>query len=122
METYENIKLKINGEELPSPIQMDYELSDLDINSQRDIQTLRMHRNRGLLDMVSISLVYGLNDLTTISKILKAIEPENFEVELHDLKENLRATKTMYASSKQAQFVVNNGAWVKGLKFKLVEV
>jgi len=101
---------------------MDYELSDLDINSQRDIQTLRMHRNRGLLDMVSISLVYGLNDLTTISKILKAIEPENFEVELHDLKENLRATKTMYASSKQAQFVVNNGAWVKGLKFKLVEV
>ena len=122
MGTYENIKLKINGEELPSPIQMYYELLDLDINSQRDTQTLRMHSNRGLSDMVSISLVYGLNDLTTISKILKAIEPENFEVELHDLKENARATKTMYASSKTAQFVVSNGVWVKVLKLKLIEV
>ena len=122
METYENIKLKINGEELPSPIQMDYELSDLDKDSQRDIQTLRMHRNRGLADVIIISLVYGLNDLSTISKVLKAIEPENFEVELHDLKENERVTKTMYASSKTAQFVVSNGVWIKGLKFKLVEV
>lgn len=122
MEGYDKIKLKINGVDIPSPISMDYGMDDLDMNSQRDTQTLRMHRNRGLSDMVTLSLVYGLNDLETISMILKAIEPESFEVELHDLKENKRVTKTMYASSKTAQFVVCDGVWVKGLKFKLVEV
>lgn len=119
---YDTIEIKVNGVVLPSPIDFSYNLEDLDADSQRDVQSGILDRNRIRSDVFKISLTYGINDMDTVSKVLKAISPPTFVVELFDIKNNNRTTKTMYAGPKTAQMVCNNGVWIKGLKFNLTEV
>lgn len=120
--SYENIQIVVDGVILPSPIDMSYGLEDLDADSERDTKTAILDRNVVRQNMFKVSLVYGIDDTVTISKVLKAITPKQFNVELFDIVNNKRTTKNMYASSKSLQFIVNNGVWVKGFKFNLVEV
>lgn len=119
---YNDIEIKVNGVVLPAPIEYSYNLEDLDADSQRDVKSGVLDRNRIRSDVFKISLTYGINDMDTVSKVLKAISPSTFAVELFDIKNNIRATKNMYAGPKTAQMVCNNGVWIKGLKFNLTEV
>lgn len=119
---YNDIKIKVDGVILPAPIDFSYNLEDLDADSQRDVKSGVLDRNRIRPDVFKISLSYGINDIATISTILKAISPETFKVELFDIKNNSRTTKTMYAGPKTVQMLCINGTWLKGLKFNLTEV
>lgn len=119
---YNDIEIKVNGVILPAPIDFSYNLEDLDADSQRDVKNGVLDRNRIRPDVFKLSLTYGVNDTATVSAVLKAISPATFKVELFDIKNNLRTTKTMYAGPKTVQMICNNKVWMKGLKFNLTEV
>ena len=120
--SYSDIKIKINGADIPAPISLDYSLEDLDADSERDVSRGILDRNRIRSDVFKLSLTYAMNDLAQTSLLLKTISPATFSVELFDVKNNNRATKTMYAGSKTMQMICNKGVWIKGLKFNLTEV
>ena len=63
-----------------------------------------------------------MDDMATVSKVLKTISPSTFDVELYDIKNGNRVLKTMYAGPKSIKMICSNGVWVKGLKFNLTEV
>ena len=119
---YDNIKIKVNGVELPAPIDIDYSLEDLDADSERDVQSGVLDRNRIRPDVFKLSLTYGMNSPEDISKILKTISPGTLSVELYDIKNNNRMIKTMYAGPKSTKMICNENVWLKGLKFNLTEV
>lgn len=120
--SYSNIKIKINGADIPAPVSLDYSLEDLDADSERDVNRGILNRNRIRSDVFKLSLTYAMNDLAQTSSILKSISPETFSVELLDVKSNKRVIKTMYAGPKSMQMICNKGVWIKGLKFNLTEV
>lgn len=120
--SYENLKIKINGVELPAPIQIDYNIEDLDIDSGRDTKSAILYRNRARADIYKIPLAYALDDVETVSKVLNMIHPETFDVEVFDILTLDRKTIKMYAGPKSMQFVICNNVWVKALRFKLIEV
>lgn len=120
---YQNLKIKINGVDLPAPVDMDYNLEDLDADSERDVSSGVMDRNRIRSDVYKIPLAYQLDDIQTISNILNMIKPETFSVEILDILTLKRKTLTMYAGPKTMRFVLtSDNVWVKALKFNLVEV
>lgn len=119
---YENMKIKINGVELPAPVQMDYNLEDLDVDSERDVKSAVLDRNRARAELYKIPLAYALNDVETVSTVLNMIHPETFDVEIFDIMTLKRKTIKMYAGPKSMQFVLCDNIWVKALKFNLVEV
>lgn len=119
---YQNIEIKVNGEVLPAPVDLEYSLEDLDADSERDVKNGTLDRNRIRSDVFKLSLTYGLDDIDTLSKVLKIISPATFPVELFDIKNNKRVTKTMYAGPKSTKMICNNGVWLKGTKFNLTEV
>lgn len=119
---YENIKIKANGVILPAPISIELNMEDLDADSERDVKNGILDRNRIRSDVFKLSLTYGLNDMNSVSTVLKAIAVPTFDVELYDIKSGTRTIKKMYAGPKAMQFICNNGVWIKGLKFNLTEV
>lgn len=119
---YENIKLKIDGVELPAPVQIDYNLEDLDADSERDTRNAVLDRNRIRSDIYKISLAYALDDVETVSEVLNMICHETFDVEIFDIITLKRKTVKMYAGPKSMQFVLAGNVWIKSLKFNLVEV
>ena len=120
--SFKNFEIKVNGVVLPAPIDLDYSLEDLDADSERDVKSGVLDRNRVRSDVFKLSLTYGYDDLATISKVLQAISPATFNVELFDIKSNKRVTKKMYAGPKSTKLICNNGVWLKGTKFNLTEV
>lgn len=119
---YNDVKIKINGEDLPAPIEMDYNLEDLDVDSVRDVSSAIMNRNRIRSDTYKIPLAYGMDDVETVSKVLNMVHPETFDVEIFDIMTLKRKTLRMYAGPKSVKFVLSSNVWVKTLKFNLVEV
>lgn len=119
---YENIKIKADGVVLPAPINLDINLEDLDADSERDVASGVLGRNRIRSDVYKVSLTYGIDDVENVKKVLEATSKETFPVELFDVKTCTRKTKTMYAGAKSMQYICNNGVWIKGLKFSLIEV
>lgn len=116
------MKIKIDGVELPAPVSIDYNYEDLDVESDRDTRNGILSRNVLRSNMLKISITYGIEDAETISNVIQAITPNTFNVEVFDVSTNSRKTKTMYAGSKSMQMIMNNGVWIKCLKFNLVEV
>lgn len=119
---YSNIKLKINGVELPAPVSIDYSLEDIDVDSERDVQSGILDRNRQRENVYKISLSYDVSDIETVSQVINMVSPETFSVEVFDILTLERKTKTMYAGPKSMQFMSHGGVWIKALKFNLVEV
>ena len=119
---YSKIKIKINGVELPAPVSIDYSLEDIDIDSQRDVKSGVLDRNRQRDNMYKISIAYDIKDVETVSNVINMISPETFNVEIFDILTLTRKTYIMYAGPKSMQFISQGGVWIKGLKFNLVEV
>lgn len=114
--------IKIKGTVIPAPVSMSISLEDLDADSQRDVSTATLYRNRIRSDVLKISLTYSMDDISDVSNILNLVSDSTFSVEYFDIKSKSRKTTTMYAGPKQFQFVFINGNWVKGLTFNLTEV
>lgn len=120
--TYSDLKIIVNGAELPAPVSMEVNLEDLDSDSFRDTKYAKMHRNRLRSNINKISLSYNIDDVEKMSAVLNAIDPETFNVTVFDLKQRKRVTKTMYAGSKSYGYIMSDQVWVKAMKFNLVEV
>ncbi len=120
---YENIKILIDGVELPAPATMDVEFEDYDANSIRGINDGVLDRNRIRANVQKITLSYLLKDLDAITTIYRLIKPQTFLVELWDDTQGKRVTKTMYAGPKKNSYIrVQTGIKGKAIKFSLVEV
>lgn len=122
MKTYNDLKIIVNGVELPAPVSIEVNLEDLDSDSFRDTKYAKMHRNRLRSSVSKISLSYSIDDVEKMSAVLNAIDPETFSVTVFDLKQMKRVTKTMYAGPKSYGYIMNSCVWVKAMKFNLVEV
>lgn len=118
---YENIQIKVGGVLLPPPISLDYSYEDIDVDSQRNTKDAVMNRNVLRENVLKISLVYAIDDVESVSTVMKAITPKNFEVEFFDILSNSKKIKKMYAGPKTMQILCLNGIWVKSFKFNLTE-
>ena len=114
--------IKIKGTAIPVPVNIDVSLEDIDADSQRDVSSATLNRNRIRSDVVKISLTYSLNDIDEVSAFLNLISGETFSVEYFDIKSKSRKTTTMYAGPKTYQHIFLNGEWIRGLKVNLTEV
>lgn len=115
-------RIVINGVELPSPVDLNYSLEDIDVDSKRDVKNAKMRRNRIRKDAVKLSISYSISSLEEVSLVLNTIEPSSFNVEYYDLKEGKRVTKEMYAGTKTFRPIAVSGNWIQGFKFNLTEV
>ena len=123
MAEYENIKILINGVEIPAPSDYEVGYEDIDAEALRDVSTGILERNRIRADVQKISLSYLLKDLESITAMYKLISPQSFEVEVWDDTKGERVTKVMYAGPKKHSFIrVQKGIKGKAIKFSLIEV
>lgn len=123
MAEYEDIKILINGVELPAPSDYDIEYEDMDVDSIRGIFDGVLERNRLRSDVQKVKISYLIKDLDAITAIYNLIKPVSFEVELRDDTQGKRVTKTMYAGPKKHSYIrVQNGIKGKAIQFSLIEV
>lgn len=117
-----DLTIKVNDVLIPTPVDIEYQLEDLDADSTRDISSGKLDRNCIRKDLVKISLSYGIDKLSDISLLLNTISHETFKVEYFDLKENERISKVMYAGSKTFRLIRVGGVYIKGFKVNFIEV
>lgn len=120
---YEDIKILINGVELPAPSDYEVQYEDLDAEAFRDISDGVLERNRIRDNVQKVTLSYLLKDLESITKIYQLIRPQTFDVELWDDTLGERITKEMYAGPKKHTYIrTQSGIKGKGIQFSLIEV
>lgn len=95
--------ITVDGVKIRTPSSLTWGLQDISAsNSGRTDDTI-MHKNR-VGQKVKLQLSWnGLNPEET-SKVLKAFNPEYFNVSYHDPMENAVVTKTFYSGDKEAKF------------------
>ncbi len=117
------LDIMIDGVKLPTPSTLDFEYSDLDVDSLRIITTGKLKRNRVRSDVQKIKLGYLLTDIPDIDKMMKMIKPKEITVTLYDNSTGSRVTKQMYAGNKSYSYIrVARGIKGQGFKFNLTEV
>jgi hypothetical protein len=91
--------LKVNGVFIPDPSEMQWgEQSVSDSNAGRDMNG-DMHVN--LINRKrKLELKWSGIDFATTSEVIKAVEPETFQVTFFDFKENKNVTKTFYVGDR----------------------
>ena len=93
--------LKVDGKLLKSPSGWTWGLQDVsDSDSGRTTDT-KMHKNR-IGQKRKLTLEWQGLTPAEASEILKAVNPEYFEVEYPDAMENSNLTKTFYAGDRTA--------------------
>jgi len=112
--------LKIDGVEMPAPIQYDVSIMDIsqaERNAKGDIVIDRIATKR--------KIELNLQGLTSeeVSKVLKAVSPVFFEVEYFDPQENKLRTGTFYAGDRKTTgLMYSNGKLLfKNITFNLIE-
>lgn len=120
---YNDVKIKINGVDLPPPSTYDVEYEDYDADSIRGIEDAVLERNRIRANVQKVTLSYLLKNLDDISTVYKMVKPATFQVELWDDTEGKRVTKEMYAGPKKHSYIrTQNGIKGQAIKFSLIEV
>ena len=120
---YTDIKILINGEELPAPSSIDVEFEDLDADSIRSLTDGVLERNRIRPNVQKITLSYLLKELDVISEVYQMITPATFSVELWDDVQGKKVTKQMYAGPKKHSYIrTQSGIKGQAIKFSLIEV
>lgn len=123
MSTYEDIRIFVNGVELPAPSTMDLEYEDLDADSMRDINSGTLHRNRIRSNVMKIKVSYLVADLGAIAKVYTMLKPTSFKVSVYDDASGKRVNKQMYCSKKSHSYIrTQNGIRGKGVSFSIIEV
>lgn len=121
---YQNIKIIANGMELPAPISIESELSDLDADTTiRSVTTGILRRNVIRTDVLKLTLKYGLQEAAQVQRILASLPAPNFSVTLYDIKSGDREEKTMYTGNRKLSYKMAGGTiMIDGLSFSLTEV
>lgn len=120
----DEIKIMINGEELPIPSNYSVSLEDLDSDgSIRIITTGRLIRSRIRSEVIKISLSYNLNEMTDVFTILKMIRPATFTASLFLPQYGIVGEIEMYANKKGYDYIhTTNGMKAQSFSFDLTEV
>lgn len=120
---YEDIKILINGSELPSPSTMEVSYDDLDAEPLRGISDGVLERNRIRSNIQKVTISYLLKDLPDLAAIYNLVSSQTFTAELWDDTKGKRVTKTMYAGPKKHTYIrVQNGIKGQAVQFSLIEV
>ena len=120
---YSDIKIKINGVDLPPPSAMDVEYEDYDADSIRGISDAVLERNRIRANVQKVTLSYLLKNLEDITTVYTMVKPATFQVELWDDTQGKRVTKEMYAGPKKHSYIrTQKGIKGQAIKFSLIEV
>lgn len=120
---YNDIKILIEGVELPAPSSMELQYEDLDADSIRSISDGVLERNRIRSNVQKVTLSYLLKDLVDIKTVYEMVSPSTFEVELRDDTQGKRVTKEMYAGPKSHSYIrTQSGIKGQAIKFSLIEV
>ena len=119
----DEIKIMINGKELPTPSSYSVNLEDVDSDSIRIITTGKLIRSRIKPEVIKISLSYNLNEMTDILKILEMIRPVTFQASLFLPQYGIIGEVEMYANQKGYNYIhTANGAKAQAFSFDLQEV
>lgn len=116
--------IKIGGVALPAPSSYSVTFEDLDSDdSKRYISTGIMRRKRIRAEVMKISVVYNLCDLSDVTSIIKAIKPQTFTANLYLPNEGIYGDLTMYANKKTFNYKrVSTGLKAESFSFDLTEV
>lgn len=113
------------------PVQSEYSgsLSDLDVDSGRNINDGVMVRNRIRSEIHKLEFSYDLMTYEEAKPILNAIEPKEFNVTFFSLEKGKMITRKMFCGDKTYSYTaaIPNGKTdfeivVKDLKFNLIEM
>jgi hypothetical protein len=120
--SWNELKLVVDGKEMPAPTDYEIELSDQDGDSVRNIKDAVLSRVVIRKDIKKINLKYSMNDMNTVSTVLNMLYPDKIAVQCFDEKTIARVTKYMYCNKKTYGVVcVGGNAWAKSMNFSLVE-
>lgn len=121
---YSDVKIVVNGYELPDPVSIEPELSDLDSDTTvRSIVTGKLNRNVIRSNMIKLVLKFGLQDMGEVTNVLSHLPTPSFTVNLFDPVVGKRVTKTMYVGNRKFTYkVVGKNVMIDGLTFSLIEV
>ena len=119
--TWDELKPKVNGVYLPTPVGFNPSLEDLDGDSFRDVKYGVLNRTVLRSDVNKLSLTFGYEDLSEISTIINLLKSPTLSVEMLDIHTLTRKTYSMYCNKKSFTMINANGIWVNGLSIELVE-
>ena len=114
--------LKVDGKLLKSPSGWTWGLQDVSASDSGRTTDALMHKNR-IGQKRKLTLEWQGLTPAEASEILKAINPEYFEVEYPDAMENSNLTKTFYAGDRSAPmkiWTINNKVYSL-LSFDIIE-
>lgn len=97
--------LKVDGKLLKSPSDFSWGLQDVSDSDSGRTDDAKMHKNR-IAQKRKLTLSWRGLTPAQASEILKAVNPEYFEVEYPDAMENSNLTKTFYAGDRSAPMKV----------------
>ncbi|MCI9523595.1 MAG: hypothetical protein HFF01_00905 [Erysipelotrichaceae bacterium] len=121
---YNDIKIMINGSELPESAQVSIEYSDLDSDASiRPITTGILRRNPIRKNIMKITIKCVLEDFDKVNEILSKVSDTQFSVVVYDNISKTRKNKTMYAGNRKFDYkVVGARIMIGGFSFNLIEV
>lgn len=118
----EEVFLKVDGVEMPCPSSFTWGLQDVSASESGRTDDLIMQKNR-VGQKRKLSLGWTGEDWKTTSKIMKAFNPEYFEVTYPDMLSGEYETRTFYAGDRSApvQFWWVGNQRVETISFEVIE-
>lgn len=95
------VMITVDGAEMPCPSSFSWAIQDISAAESGRTDNALMHKNR-VAQKRKISLAWAAKDPETTSKILKAFDPEYFNVRYPDMKSGKYETRTFYAGDRTA--------------------
>ena len=117
--------LKVNGKILPTPSSMSFTLQDYDSENSKRTISGKMTRDRIRANTLKISVSFAPLFGDELKKIINAVTPQFFNVEVLDPRTNSIQTLEMYCGDKAFDtlriFLENGKVKYSGLSFSLIE-
>ena len=117
--------LKVNGRILPTPSEMSFTLQDYDSENSKRTISGKMTRDRIRANTLKISVSFAPLFGDELKRIIDAVTPQFFNVEVLDPRTNTIQTLEMYCGDKAFDtlriFMDNGKVKYSGLSFNLIE-
>jgi len=97
--TTKAVLIKVDGETIPQPYVFKFNVMDISSSDAGRTEDTIMHKNR-VGQKRKISLAWRCQNPDDVNAILKAFDPEYFQVTYPDMLEGKTVTKTFYSGDK----------------------
>jgi hypothetical protein len=120
--SWNELKLVIDGKEMPAPTDFEVEMNDYDGDSVRNVADGVLSRIPIRLGVKKFSLKYSMLDMETVSTVLKMLHAPKVAVQYLNPETLKRETGYMYCNKKTFGLVcVGTNTWTKALSLAIVE-